>query len=271
MALFKKNTSEELISSKQNLNAKQVNLVSRSFAWAGIAFLILCLASFGLSFIWTNVAYLPYNTLLWMFVGLLLVEIIMCILISIWTTKTFMGKQSLGLTLLVYGIYILVNAFFFSTIFAWINYWWLASIFGVAALIFAICALIGWSLSNKGAITLSKIMMYTMIVVSLLMLTFIVVMLVGCFTWWNNASQQAFGWVSLIVGIVFTFIIMLSIVSTFNKMKRVSDFAKFGTDEQGQKYLKSLSAYFGFELLIGFVTLIWYILYFLSFFLRFVR
>ncbi len=269
MGIFNRSNTNKLviIEGQQELSKVQSSIVFKSILYCALGFIAIALFSFIFGAIWQFCLptiedfSIAWSVLLVVSIFLLLISGI----VSIFWERKMLFKKSTGMTMVVWGFFIIANSLAFSMIIAVIeqSMWWLiGSVFVVAGLIFGLLGLIGYSISNKTAMTINKILRVLSIVLcSIFMLTFILGFV------FLFVSSYAYVYISLITSGIFFLLIFLSTISTFNAMKNTQLLADVNKDMQGQKELNNrLSLIFGYELLVNLIAIVWIVLQFVLFF-----
>lgn len=268
MSVYSNKNGQVVTSGQQELNRKQKKVLTTSLLYCAIGFIIMAALTFAFGAIWnaTIKGIDEWNTL---FTVLFVVSIVLLMassILSMFWERKMIFKKSDVMTILVWGFFILGNSFAFSLILfmfghsgGWFQWWYLGLVFLGGAVIFALCGLIGWALTNKGGITLNKIMIILGLIMSGLFLVMFILMFVAIFTP-SIYNVTLIFW--LIAFAVMFLLILFSTMSTFNDIKRIDQFGQLaGNDSDAQKELVGrLSWVVGFELLCNLTTIIWFLI-----------
>ena len=268
------------VETTQTLTKAQGTILGRSFGYATLGFVILAALIAGLTCAWQFGVFQngkwTWDTMnglnIGLTVGSMVLTITSAILSMFWQGKLMAGKNSKGMTLLVWGFFIVGQALAFSWLMFMLNntiqyrvegnipLWWVCpAAFGLAFILFGIMSIIGYSLSAKGQLTVKKIMMAVSIVFGIMMIPMFVLMFVAIFSWGGMVTMY---WLCFVMMILFLVLTMLSIMSIIGDIKRCDQFAQLNIPaEQQGPVVKNLSLMFGFSLLVEFVCLVWLLIW----------
>ena len=267
----------------QTLTKTQGTILGRSFGYAALGFVIMaaliagltCAWQFGVfndgNWYWNNPAYQGLN--IGLTIGSFVLTITSAILSMFWQGKMMTNQKATGMTFLVWGFFIVGQAMAFSWLMFMLNnsiyrnpqgnvisLWWVCpAAFGLAVVLFGLMSIIGYSLSNKGQLTVKKMMLAVGLAFGIMMLPMFILMLMSIWMPWGAGTMF---WLCFVMMILFLFLLLLSILSIIGDIKRCDQFAQLNIpSEQQGTIVKNLSLMFGFSLLVEFVCLVWLLIW----------
>ena len=265
------------VETTKKFSKSQGTVLGRSFGYAALGFFVLAAITAGLTCAWefglVDDHTWNWNTIQGLNIGLTIGSFVLTITSAIvamfWQAK-MLTMQKTNLTWLVYGFFIVGQAFAFSWLMFMLNHtidhdgntlWWVCpAAFGLGFVLFGIFSLAGYGLGNKGQLTVKKMMMVVGLVTGIMFLTMFVFMFV--FIWNPWAGNYGMYWICFMMLCLFMLLLFLSIMSIIGDIKRCSQFAQLSVPEQAQgEVVKRLSLVYGFSLLVEFVCLVWMLIW----------
>ena len=271
------------VETTQTLTKAQGTIMGRSFGYATLGFVILALVTAGLTCAWQfGIKWSDDDVWSWsgkfqglnigLTIGSFVLTITSAILAMFWQAKLMSMQNAKGMTLLVWGFFIVGQAFAFSWLMFMLNntiwnrsgreisLWWVCpAAFGLAFVLFGIFSIIGYSLSNKGQLTVKKMMMAIGIAFAIMMLPMLIFMFMAIWMPWGAGTMY---WLCFLMMILFLVLTLLSVMSIIGYIKRCDQFAQLNVPaEQQGPVVKNLSLMFGFSLLVEFVCLVWLLIW----------
>ena len=266
------------VETTKKFSKSQGTVLGRSFGYAALGFVVLAAITAGLTCAW-EFGLLQNNTWNWntmqglnigLTIGSFVLTITSAIVAMFWQQK-MLTMQKTNLTWLVYGFFIIGQAFAFSWLMFMLNHvidtttghslWWVCpAAFGLAFILFGIFSIVGYSLGNKGQLTVKKMMMVVGLVLGIVFFTMFIFMFV--FLFWNPWGYGSMYWMTFMMVCLFMILLFLSIMSIIGDIKRCSQFAQLSVPEQAQgEVVKRLSLVYGFSLLVEFICLVWMLIW----------
>ena len=269
------------VETAQTLTKSQGTILGRSFGYATLGFVILAALIAGLTCAWQFGVFKDqqwnWNTMQGLNIGLTIGSFVLTITSAIvamfWQGKLMTNQNAKGMTLVVWGFFIVGQALAFSWLMFMLNntiyvsaggkaisLWWVCpAAFGLAFVLFGIMSIIGYSLSNKGQLTIKKMMLAVGLVFGIMMIPMFVFMLMSIWMPWGAGTMY---WLCFVIMILFLLLLMLSIMSIIGDIKRCDQFAQLNVPaEQQGGIVKNLSLMFGFDLLVEFICLVWLLIW----------
>ena len=276
MSLFKNNSRHQIFTDgREEINKKQKTILWQTFLKAGIGFVVIGILAFVFGQIWINSflkAIDPFNfsnrlvlIVLLTGIGLILVS---CIVSSIWLTNPF--YYSFGFTLTVWILFILCESVGFSLIIFLFSAPLMLVAFGIAAAVCFIFSIIGYSLSQKTAITIQKAQIVCSFIAFGLLLASLITSIVLIATARSIAFMNISLWIYFITFSVMLLLLILSLMQLVSQIKASSEFAQIA-DDSDRKVVGKISWFFGYILLCQFIQIVWFVIYILIIISRFRR
>lgn len=263
---FLKNTQPELIQSNEQLKSKQWSLLNSCFIKASLGYLAIALISTLISFLftkycadWTVERFMPI-----LYTGIVLI-FAAAIIGSFWTAG--FSKKSMFSTLFVWIFFIMAESLGFGTVFFLLqmadwgmgsNWWFGLATFGVAGIICLLLSLIGLGISTKAAMTLNKLYWILSIVSFLFFFMGMIMSIIG---YAYGGTIWGLEWWTFIIYGLFAVIVALGVVTSIRNIKSCSEFVSLN-DSSSKELYSSLSWYFGYLILVQFITLVWMVIRF---------
>ncbi len=214
--MFLERAEQTNLNFKTKLNHLQTKVISFSLLYAGLGFALICgfafLFYYAIQNQWIN--FEQVNILYVVSSVLLIVAFIISIFIS------FANKFNIWWIYLIYFIFIFSFAISFGMLFTLFNGSEVLMLFGISGGVLLICSIIGFSLSNKGALTLSRIIY---ILLPLYFFGSLIFSLVSAFVFSSNSWY-------IIATILSTGIILCLNIYSFYNLSKSAEFVKM-TDE----------------------------------------
>ena len=227
--------SENRISFNQKLNSTQTKFIAKCLIFASIGFALVC-----------GIGYLFYYSIINNWINfetadsiyiisaiMLLISLVISIVIS------FMKKINIPLVLLLYLTYIAAFGISFSSLFSLFNGAELLMLFGISAGSLLICGIIGFTMSNKAAVSLSKILF---ILIPIYMIISLVFALVSAFALYSN-------YLYIIYTLIGVAVVMVLNVYSFYTLSKTSQFINIGETDIDQKQVNGIALLIGFNIL----------------------
>lgn len=275
MSLFKNNSKQQQIFTNGNdeINKKQKTILWQTFLKAAIGFVIIGALAFVFGQIWINSflkAIDPYDfanrlVLIVLITGVALV-LISSVVSSIWLIRPF--SHSLGFTLTVWMLFIICEAMGFSLIIFLFGAPLMLVAFGIGAVVCLIFSLIGYSMSQKAAITIQKVQIICSFILVALFFTLLITLIVLIVTANAVKFMNVALWIYFAVFAVILIMLIFSLMQLVSQIKTSSEFAQI-TDSSDQKTVGKISWFFGYILLCQFIKIVWFVVYILILFTRY--
>ena len=266
------------VQTTQSLTRSQGTIMGRSFGYATLGFVIMAALIAGLTCAWQfGIKNWTWNTYQGLSIGLTIGSFILTITSAIlamcWQGKLMTNQKATAMTFLVWGFFIVGQAFSFSWLMFMLNntvyincngkviqLWWVCpAAFGLAAVLFGLMSIIGYSLGIKGQLTVKKMMLVVGLIFAVMMFPMLIIMLMSIWMPWGMGTMY---WLSFLMMLLFMFLLLLSIMSIIGDIKRCDQFAQMNVPEEQQgTIVKNLSLIFGFSLLVEFVCLVWMLIW----------
>ncbi len=258
MGIFSNNSNLVINQQNQVFNKKQLTVFSKSLLIAVLGFIAICIISlisyFGVLKNYQNKG--QTESLLIVMLVMFFVSFISTMAWS-WFTKLD-GKSFVVWGYVAWISYVISQGIAFGAVYTLLSGGEIASIFSVAVAIYGSLAFIGTRIKDKTAITLGKILMWTMILCFAFFFISLIASVVIGLTIGVNSHVQLF---ASMVGIaLFSVLILISVVLTFKHLFSVSEFTKLSDSNQAKLIEWRLIWLLGFNILAQFIALLWQII-----------
>ena len=263
-----------MIKTRTRTRTTEQKILTKAFAWAGIAFLLIAVIG-AISFsVMDNTAFGSqiheqagnrkfnvkgiYSNVSWgsgmsMIVKLSLAAFGLIIISSIssliWAFRVM--KASKTFIFLNYVVYIIANGISFGFLFLTMAAMELVSIFGIAGGIFVVMAAVGYF--SKDLSGMGRYLFFGVIFIGVIALVNLILTLTG--VWNKSYSHGTTPWLVEIMWIGTGILMMGFTAYDVWRLKRMSEWAKASGMDKETSF--RLTAYFGFRLLTDLVGLIW--------------
>lgn len=248
---------------KRQYSASQTTLLTKSMLLASLAFIILGACSYGWSVLFVNS--LDYDNM-GIGLGIFFATLISGMVISILWVKNMFQSQSIALTLLCYGLYILTTSLAFGWLFSlaanFMKLWWLPVMFGITGGIFLMAILFSKILSFNSVLTMGKVIGATALSMAVALIIFMVLAIVTSATR-SEGTAIAANTIGSLIMIGMAVISFLYVIIDIWQISKMSEF----NDEAGVQS-KILPWFFGYRLLTDLVNILFIVFIFI---LRFAR
>lgn len=238
----------------------QVSLLTKSMLIAAIAFVVLGAASYGFSVLFTRT--LNPEGEMGLGLGLCLSMLLFGMVISMLWTMNMLKNGSVALTVVCYALYIGFMSVAFGWLFALashtVNAVWLWVMFLVVGGVFALCALISYVVSLRTIITFGKIIAITSIVMSIFMIVFLILMIVGLATQSGGVILAGDAFCDMIM-VIMSIVSFLYVIIDIWQISKLGEFAQ----SYDQPYSKILPWFCGYRLLTDLVNILFIAIFWL--------
>lgn len=232
----------------KSYNKSQFSLLTKAFAVAGLAFLLICGIGFGFGQLINSqrdwIAANNVTDALWATSFILLM--ISSVLTIVWCFK--LGNASKAFVFMTYAVYIIGWGCSFGIIFALLRVWELASIFGIVGGIMLLMSIIGLCLKDKQAFSLMKAMMIVIFASFMFMMVGSIFMFISLFL----APAWLWDWYYFLSWIITAIISCMVIIFTVYQLNNMNEFYNL-TDNNQLKF--NLVMFFGFRILSSLVQI----------------